>query len=1193
MSRSVIKKILSLALCAALAFGGVPVAAQAADAGDLNIATLSDIRYFPDSLAGDKGEAYYSYTQSEGVIGRDQDALLEAAFASLRRQAERGELDCVVICGDLTLGGEYEGAAALAQKLNLFAFESGLRVFVLNGDRDVNNPGASDFSSNLKKTARGVTQAEFLELFGSLGYQDAYHVFQPLGSGVQGALSYSVRLEQGYRLIMADCCRYTADCTASHADVCQPDSAFSEELLAWVLGEAADAKKTGETPLLFTHAGLVPVNDFEEYLLPGAMIADAYRIRDRIAEAGILCFFSGGLSVADTDVYDSDSGMPLYAVSSPSVTQFPFAYRVTQFDAGNDGTVDLYFEQHECDEAGAVKAPGGNSYPVPYRSIGFAKQYGGSADAAKYLNILARDKLGELCENIIQAGGVTAWLEKQLNVDVQSAVISAVGSGLRLGPVTVLSYQNVLSYIEDLDARLMQNYVRRPSNLYPALEKAIKTFTEIKVSDVPCSSRIAEYGFGSTENGGTLGELILDLLAVVKPGNENVSGDAFLRDAFERCSSPEFAGSLVQTFRTEVVDGILVNEILANTEFRMDQLFTEGVLADAAEVKLFFSVMLALAASRLPEAESGDEAWSALAELLADDGSVSVGTVLDMLLDAEESSSGRTVEQFLDTVFGLLFGEEQLVAIGDRIGLYLKDLCSDDTADAGRRYDFRGARTPECDERNMRMPSMVHVAVNSNTSFTVTWFTKYSVTGTDMEIVKEGGAFTGTPTVSDFIAAETSRSTYHGLGFDCGSYGFFPYTREVTRHVVTVRGLVADTCFRFRIGDAEKGFWKECSFTSGSSEKAFTFLNFCDSDGVTEAAGNEFVTALNAAVNELNPSFIVHTGNLVRYPASDVQWAKRLDGAASVFNRVPLLYASGSNDASRDYSVMKHLTFSRTPEQYEESGVYYSFDYGNAHFAVLNANSVTGEGTLSAKQAAWLKSDLGASDADWRFLVLYTPVLSIENSNYKLENQLQDIIAEYHVDVVLEGGAGTYLRSRLLKDGAVTDAMVDSVKRDGRFVPVYTENACCFVLSSGMFAGDTKELPVRRALTAVAERFDTPVFSALTVDGDTVYLTSYTVKNGRPERIDTFGMRKDSAQFLPGDSDMDGKVTSADARLTLRVSVGLDVVTPITKAASDLNGDVRITPDDARLILRTSVGLEAAPQRRRIFLYDMAKYRNA
>ena len=57
MSRSVIKKILSLALCAALAFGGVPVAAQAADAGDLNIATLSDIRYFPDSLAGDKGEA--------------------------------------------------------------------------------------------------------------------------------------------------------------------------------------------------------------------------------------------------------------------------------------------------------------------------------------------------------------------------------------------------------------------------------------------------------------------------------------------------------------------------------------------------------------------------------------------------------------------------------------------------------------------------------------------------------------------------------------------------------------------------------------------------------------------------------------------------------------------------------------------------------------------------------------------------------------------------------------------------------------------------------------------------------------------------------------------------------------------------------------------------------------------------------
>ena len=118
MNRSTLMKLLSFALFAVLLLGQIPAAAVSPSKnGDLRIATLSDLRYFPETLAGDKGEAYYTYTQGTGVSGRDQDALLEASFRSLRRQAEENGLDCVVICGDLTLGGEYDGAAALAQKL--------------------------------------------------------------------------------------------------------------------------------------------------------------------------------------------------------------------------------------------------------------------------------------------------------------------------------------------------------------------------------------------------------------------------------------------------------------------------------------------------------------------------------------------------------------------------------------------------------------------------------------------------------------------------------------------------------------------------------------------------------------------------------------------------------------------------------------------------------------------------------------------------------------------------------------------------------------------------------------------------------------------------------------------------------------------------------------------------------------------
>ena len=1190
-------KCIALALCAALLVPALPFgfAEEKSAAGDLNVATLSNLLYYPDSLAGDKGEAYYTYTEGDGVNGRDQDAILDAAFASLKYRAERDGLNCVVICGDLTLGGEYEGAAAIAKKLRLFAFESGLRVFVLNGDRDINNPAASDFTTNLKRPARNVTPAEFLELFGDLGYNSAYHVYKPLGSGTQGALSYSVKLEEGYRLILADCCRYTADCTAAHTDVCETSSGFSEAQLQWVLDEAADAKKDGETPLLFTHAGVVPVNELQEKLLPDTLVEDYYKAEDKLADAGVLCAFSGSLGASDTDPYVSDGGSPVCSVAASSVTQFPFAYRVTKFDFGVDGTADIGFESHDCDETVNVRASGGNVYPSPYRSIGFAKQFGGQANAEKYINALARKKLGELCADIIAAGGVVNYLEKTFDVDVSDAVISAVGSGLRLGPVTILSASNVMSYIEDLDARLMEAYVYHPSNLYGVVEKAVNGVLSVPVSDVPCSKYLTTYGFGSTEDGGDLGDLLLDAVATFLPGNEDISDDAFMKDALRVCRTPEFAGRLVDALRTYVVDGILVDEILANTEFRVSSLFYSGIISESASVQTFFSIVLAILASRLLSAQTGNEAWNALAGLLTNGSAVSVSSVLDLLLDVGEVGAGRSVDEFLDTIFSLLFGDEQKEAIGDQIYTLLASLCRDGSADTGVPYLYRGKTAVTADESNMRIPSMVQIAVNGNNSFSATWFTKYSVTGTDIEIVKEGGAFTGKPTVSNLIASDTTKETYRGFGFDCGNYGFLSYEKDVVRHVITVRNLVGDTTFRFRIGDAEKGFWKECAFTTNSKNgEAFTFLHFSDSDGVSGSACETAAAALSMADDELSPSFILHSGNLVRYPWNDAQWARVLDGSADVLSHVPLMYASGANDANGQYSVQKHLTCSRTPTQFAEDGVYYSFDYGSAHFTVLNSNALLADGALSAKQTNWLKNDLAGANAGWLILVLYAPVFCVENSNLKLEAQLKEIISAYHVDLVLEGGAGGYLRSHLLQNGAPTDVYtVDTERYNGKSYTVYEASNACIVSSAGPFGGNASELAVRNTFTAVAQRCDAPVFNAVTVDGETLYVSAYTAQDGRLNRIDSYGLRKDSVTFLQGDTDLDGKVTPADARLALRIAVGLDNVTPITKAAADMDGDIYVSSADARLILRTSVGLEKKPEQVRLFLYEIAKYKNA
>ncbi len=65
-----------------------------------------------------------------------------------------------------------------------------------------------------------------------------------------------------------------------------------------------------------------------------------------------------------------------------------------------------------------------------------------------------------------------------------------------------------------------------------------------------------------------------------------------------------------------------------------------------------------------------------------------------------------------------------------------------------------------------------------------------------------------------------------------------------------------------------------------------------------------------------------------------------------------------------------------------------------------------------------------------------------------------------------------------------------------------------------------------------------------------------------------------SATFYYGDVDNDKKVTSEDARLILRYSVGLEKFTDTQKTVADMDRDGKITTEDARLALRTSIGLE-------------------
>lgn len=62
-------------------------------------------------------------------------------------------------------------------------------------------------------------------------------------------------------------------------------------------------------------------------------------------------------------------------------------------------------------------------------------------------------------------------------------------------------------------------------------------------------------------------------------------------------------------------------------------------------------------------------------------------------------------------------------------------------------------------------------------------------------------------------------------------------------------------------------------------------------------------------------------------------------------------------------------------------------------------------------------------------------------------------------------------------------------------------------------------------------------------------------------------------EYTPGDVNQDGKVTAADARLALRYSAKLQMLTNAQMKAADANADGKVTAADARILLRYAAGL--------------------
>jgi calcineurin-like phosphoesterase family protein/purple acid phosphatase-like protein/putative metal-binding protein len=240
-------------------------------------------------------------------------------------------------------------------------------------------------------------------------------------------------------------------------------------------------------------------------------------------------------------------------------------------------------------------------------------------------------------------------------------------------------------------------------------------------------------------------------------------------------------------------------------------------------------------------------------------------------------------------------------------------------------------------------------------------------------------------------------------------------------HEVTLSDLTPDTAYHYRVGGSGD-FSGDYVFRTGPEDVCtpVTFGIAADNRGDFSGSSGCWPQVFQA-LSDAGVAFVVNTGDLVNEGKNDDEWADFLDKSEELMAEIPLMGCIGNHDdddVEGDGANYNNIfAFARNNENNQED--FYSFDYGNIHFAALSTSSFKGDGFET--QRNWLAADLAATDRMWKVVYLHAPIYSSgsHGSNEEGHNPVFiPVFDQYHVDLVVTGHDHIYERYHPMYDGS-------------------------------------------------------------------------------------------------------------------------------------------------------------------------------
>ncbi|WP_338209466.1 metallophosphoesterase [Lactiplantibacillus paraxiangfangensis] len=288
----------------------------------------------------DNGPSFTTYASNDGGANLKYSATIFRAFIA---QALKTKPDVVIVSGDITNNGEKASHEYVAKQLKRLTAAK-IRVYVVPGNHDINNPIARSFKGKHQYEVDGVSPEQFKQIYKKAGYGQA-------AKTDPDSLAYLVKPSKKTWFLMLNSAIYKGNYQQGSSTV---GGGLTDGTLNWVAKVGKEARKQGAT--------LIPVlhhNTMDHTMIhQDYTIGYADQVRDVFSKANIKLSLTGHIH-AQSIKNQTVNGQSLTDIASGALIIGPHYYGTLKINQDNGHAtyhatrlkVADYIKQHQSAKA--------------------------------------------------------------------------------------------------------------------------------------------------------------------------------------------------------------------------------------------------------------------------------------------------------------------------------------------------------------------------------------------------------------------------------------------------------------------------------------------------------------------------------------------------------------------------------------------------------------------------------------------------------------------------------------------------------------------------------------------------------------------------------------------------------------------------------------------------------------------------